>query len=51
MGKGRGLKILQGKCVDVAAGMRRRATVEGLSQDCRKAVYVCKTICKNIEII
>ncbi|RDH44966.1 ISKra4 family transposase [Zooshikella ganghwensis] len=39
--KGRGLKILQGKCVDVAAGMRRRATVEGLSQDRRKAVDTC----------
>lgn len=33
--------ILRGKCVDVAAGMRRSATLRGLSDDERKPVDTC----------
>ena len=33
--------VLQGKCVDVAAGMRRSATLRGLSQTRREPVDTC----------
>ena len=37
----RGVRILQGKSSDVAAGMRRSATLQGLKPSKRKAVDVC----------
>ncbi len=37
----RALKILQGKSTEVAAGMRRSATLKNLSQEKRKAVDKC----------
>jgi len=37
----RGLRILQGKPSDVAAGMRRSATLQGLNASKRKAVDTC----------
>jgi len=37
----RGLRILQGKASDVAAGIRRSATLQGLSDKAREAVDKC----------
>ncbi|MEJ2417546.1 MAG: ISKra4 family transposase, partial [Exilibacterium sp.] len=43
----RALKILQGKSTEVAAGMRRSATLKNLSQEKRKAVDKCAGYLRN----
>jgi len=48
----RALKILNGKCSDVAAGMRRSATKRNLTEDQRAAVDLCaKYLLQNKEML
>ena len=41
------LKVLEGKCVEVGAGMRRSATRKNFTQKARKAVDICASYLQN----